>query len=242
MVVDYELLVERFYRTVLCPGDLAVDVGAHTGRHAFVMAECVSGNGRVECFEPLEECRVTFRADPRFAALTGVINLNAYAIGEFSGSSDFVVAQDLLAYSGLKERTYDAQTRLARVSVDVRRLDDLFPNSSRRVAYIKVDTEGGEVGVFRGAGELIARDRPFVSFEFGMNSAKEYKITPEDMFAIWHANNYRVTDILLRPLDRAAFSLSAHQQNVWDYLGIPEERLGGFLQAFRERWGPQLAG
>jgi FkbM family methyltransferase len=50
------------------------------------------------------------------------------------------------------------------VAVNAVRIDDL---GLRRVDFIKLDVEGGELAALRGAGSLIARDRPAILFECG---------------------------------------------------------------------------
>ena len=57
MPPDYEAAVQRVYEAVLDHGDLALDVGAHIGRHTFPMAASVGAAGRVLAFEPLDDCR-----------------------------------------------------------------------------------------------------------------------------------------------------------------------------------------
>lgn len=53
MSPDYERMLERFYCQVLQNGDIAVDVGAHIGRHTFPMASSIGTRGLVYAFEPL---------------------------------------------------------------------------------------------------------------------------------------------------------------------------------------------
>jgi hypothetical protein len=45
-----------------------------------------------------------------------------------------------------------------------------------------VDVEGGELGVFRGARETIARHRPSLLFEHGMGAAEYFGTTPDEVW------------------------------------------------------------
>jgi len=51
---DYELMLEQIYRAALRPGDIAVDIGAHEGRHTLPMARAVGPSGSVFAFEPCQ--------------------------------------------------------------------------------------------------------------------------------------------------------------------------------------------
>src|SRR5262245_38128077 len=124
---DYESLIQLLYEALLRPGDVALDIGAHTGRPAFPPARCVAPGGRALAFEPLPQCRATLErllAD-HHDDLKDVLSIQPYALADYSGDSEFVVARDLLSYSGLKPREYDEPTRIERIPVAVRRLDDL---------------------------------------------------------------------------------------------------------------------
>jgi FkbM family methyltransferase len=225
MPVDYEQLLQGVYERYLKPGDVVVDAGGHVGRHAIPMARCVGAHGKAWVFEPLEQCQEQLikilqaeRSIP-----SNVIVLRRHALGEHDGTTEYVVALDAMAYSGLRERTYDVPTRLERVPVETRRLDS-FMREFAVVNLIKIDVEGGELGVLRGAVQVISRFRPLVTFEFGLNAIGGYGITPRDMADYWEAMNYAVHDILGRPLSSDDFVTSAERQQVWDYVAIPAER------------------
>jgi hypothetical protein len=73
------------------------------------------------------------------------------------GHSDIATARDL----GDEQRPY------RRLSVECRRLDSLLGDVLRdRVGVMKIDVEGFELQVVRGARELIRRDRPAIVFEY----------------------------------------------------------------------------
>jgi hypothetical protein len=54
----------------------------------------------------------------------------------------------------------------------------------RTVRFCKIDVEGGEFQVLKGAMETVRRDRPFIVFEFGMGGADWYGVQPEDMYRL----------------------------------------------------------
>jgi len=223
-VPDFDSVIQRAYESFLTGGDRAIDVGAHVGRHTIPIAGKVVPHGQVFAFEPLPMCRETL-AEQIAKLPSGVSNLITiypYALGDFDGEAEFVLTIDDLAYSGLKQRVYDNPTRLERMSVLVRRLDSLFFDLPS-LEYVKIDAEGGEFHVLRGAVQCLRKFRPLVTFEFGANSIGEYKITALDMAQLWCDAEYKVYDIKGKYLTNDDFVVSATVQDVWDYIAIPSE-------------------
>jgi FkbM family methyltransferase len=229
LMPDFEQLLENFYRTFLKPGDVAIDCGAHTGRHTLPIARAVAPGGRVFAFEPLPLARAEL--DAAVAAGASEIFVYPYALADREGEDDFVVAVDMPGYSGLKTRRYDGPTRLERIRVDVRTLDGLFVDADR-LDYIKIDAEGGELGILRGALGLIRKFSPIVTFEFSISSLGSYGITVADMAAFWTDLRYEIFDIRQRPLNPDEFIQSANAQHVWDYVALPVDR----AQELLRRW------
>jgi len=125
--MDFESLVQATYECILTSGDIAIDVGAHVGRHTIPMAKKVFPHGRVFAFEPLPMCREKLREQiaEHHGELSNLITTYPYALSDYHGEAEFVVAIDALAYSGLKQRVYDTPTSLGQIPVVVRRLDSV---------------------------------------------------------------------------------------------------------------------
>ena len=152
--------------------------------------------------------------DQAVAAGDAGVRVYPYALADRKGEDEFVVAVDLPAYSGLKIRTYDGPTRLERIRVDVRTLDGLFAVSDR-LDYIKIDADGGDIGILRGATALLERFVPVVTFEFGANSLGSYGITVEDMAGFWRDKPYVIYDILGRELGPEQFMEAPSGRRCW---------------------------
>ncbi len=222
---DFEALLQRAYQAVLREGDIAIDVGAHVGRHCIPMANSVSPSGKVFAVEPLPVCRgyLTHQIEVFHKELKDIIKIYPFAMSDYEGKGEFVVAKDALAYSGLRERIYDVPTELEKIPVTIKTIDNLFLDLPS-LRYIKIDAEGGEYHIMRGAAACIDKFRPLVSFEFGVNSIKEYGFTPDEPAQFLLDRGYRIYDILGRLLPAPSdFVQSATSQNVWDYIAVPAE-------------------
>ncbi len=225
MPPDYEAVVQRVYEAVLDRGDLALDVGAHLGRHTFPMAASVGPAGRVLAFEPLDDCRRQLLAELRADSAGSAQRTAVYgwALGRERGHAEFVVALDFPAYSGLRERVYDAPTRIQKRHVRLETIDRMFVPFSRgwiwsrrrRLRFIKIDAEGGEYHILLGAKRTICRNRPVIAFEFGANSIGEYGFEPRELSRYLASVGYSVVDILGRDVsDENVFASSAGLQKV----------------------------
>ena len=157
MLPQYESMLEAVYRAALQPGDVAVDIGAHVGRHTFPIARAVGPAGKVFAFEPLPAAYAELRRKVEYAQASGgdlaAIITHNVALGEEEGEAKFVFVPDFPEYSGFRERTYhDDSLRRERIGVRVLRLDS-YGADFGRVRFIKIDAEGGELMILRGGGD-----------------------------------------------------------------------------------------
>lgn len=171
----YDRQTEEIIARVLLPGSSAVDVGAHSG----VILESIVNHapgGSHWAFEPLPEFAAQLRI--RFENVRVV----EVALSDHSGETTFQHVINHPGYSGLIERPYDHDdAKIEEIRVQVGALDD-FIDESEDIHFIKVDVEGGELGVLRGAQHTILRNRPYIVFEHGKRAAAAYGSTTEEIF------------------------------------------------------------
>jgi FkbM family methyltransferase len=150
-----------------------IDVGAHSGD---VLSEMVrlAPAGRHIAYEPLPEMARALAE--RFPS----VDVRAAALSDSAGEASFVHVVSNPAYSGLREREYPGREQLERIRVRTERLDDSLPEGFAP-AFIKVDVEGAELQVLRGARATIARHRPTIFFEHGRGAADRYGTRPADI-------------------------------------------------------------
>jgi FkbM family methyltransferase len=154
-----------FHHTLYRPGTL-LDAGAHDG--AFALPFAALPGSRVLAFEPLPAAFARLRAafgDP----VPAHVDLRQEALGDRDGEAELVlpvldgVPQEQWASTA---KTYGAlrEPRVAerRVSVPLRRLDGFGLTD---LTAVKLDAEGAEYDVLRGARETLLRCRPVLSVE-----------------------------------------------------------------------------
>lgn len=156
------------------PGTLALDIGASLGLWTLPLARVVRSNGgRLWCFEPNPENLAWLEANIDRNYLGSVAEVHEVALGSWQGTAQLGYRE----FGGGNAALVDADAGNT-VEVPVVRIDDLdFP---QRVSFMKMDVEGFELEVLRGARALIHRDRPAI---FGEFNATWLRMRDEDLAA-----------------------------------------------------------
>jgi FkbM family methyltransferase len=146
---------------VLRPDSATVDVGAHVGG---VLREIVrlAPDGRHMAFEPIPSLA------ERLAHDYPGVEVHAAAAADRSGTATFQWIESEPAMSGLQLPAKHAALGPTAIEVRLERLDDVVDESP---AFLKIDVEGGEEAVLRGAQDTLERYRPLVALEHGLAAA-----------------------------------------------------------------------
>jgi FkbM family methyltransferase len=143
---------------VLGSGGNSVDAGAHCGgilRHLLRL----SPQGEHWAFEPIPNLAQQLRR--RFPRA----RVEQIALSDYSGTDEFRFLPEAAAYSSLLIRPdVEVGNSVSVLPVQVRRLDDVIP-ADLPIALIKIDVEGAEAAVLRGATGVLAKCQPVVIFE-----------------------------------------------------------------------------
>ncbi|MEO5364946.1 MAG: FkbM family methyltransferase [Magnetococcus sp. WYHC-3] len=139
-------------------GGVCLDIGSHRGFMAGVMAR--NGARRVYCFEPNPANLA------RLEQLQGInptldLRLMPLAVGSTNGRASFSLMPESTMGKLSDSRFQPTEATSGTLDVTVRTLDDLLQTGEIEApGLIKVDVEGAEVEVLRGATTLIREHRP----------------------------------------------------------------------------------
>ena len=153
-----------FAERLLQPGMTVLDIGAHQGLYTLLASRRVGPSGRVFSFEPSPRERRALRLNLRINFCDNVV-VQALALGSEETTADlYVVDKYNTGYNSL--RPPNAPEPSSTVAVRVRTLDNwLADEKIDHVDFIKLDVEGAELSVLKGARELLARTRPVLLVE-----------------------------------------------------------------------------
>jgi FkbM family methyltransferase len=160
----YEPEVQTEIRRRLRPGDTAIDVGANAGWHTLLMASRVGPGGRVIAVEPNPSSRERLEHAIAINRLVNV-RVDPRALADHDGTRPFDAPPAGDVWDGSGRLTADDTTHPMTVAVTT--IDALAAEHSLdRVALIKIDVEGWEPAVLRGAANVLRASRPAVIFEY----------------------------------------------------------------------------
>ena len=176
----------KFFLENVSPGDFVLDIGGHVGQYAVMLASLVSDAGCVITFEPDPTAREVLRQNLELNAFTGHVEIEPVALFDQNSEHTFFSkgadSMSSLARSGLGANAQAPD--LVEYRVQTVRLDDYLAEkklSSPR--FVKLDTEGAEINILRGAGKLLQSDTTIVC-ELHPYTWDEFGTSFEELLAI----------------------------------------------------------
>jgi len=155
----YEPHMRAFYESHLKPGMTFVDVGANVGMFTALAAKLVGELGRVIAFEPnSENCRLILMS----ARLNGFNNVKLIPIALHHVVGYALFTSAIGTNGGFLPSVDASLSNPTCTVVPTMKLDDLIDGD---VDFIKMDVEGAEGLVIKGAVRTIERCRPVITTE-----------------------------------------------------------------------------
>lgn len=132
------------------PGDIVFDVGAHVGYYSLMMAKLAGEDGRVYSFEPRPLNNEFLR---KHISANKVKNVEVVdkAISDIVGT---------LKFNSNTGTGTGQLSETGNIEVNSTSIDTLISEGKPMPNLIKIDVEGGEVGVLKGAVQTIEKAKP----------------------------------------------------------------------------------
>jgi FkbM family methyltransferase len=191
----FPLLLEQVLKSA--PAGLFFDIGANTGVYS-LLSKAVCPLREVHAFEPFQSVLKILRNNIALNKIAADIIVVDAAASNEPGSADlFIPTQE----HGLVETSASLSSNFKslhseRVKVRCIKLDDYCHQLGLdRVAVMKIDVEGVEDKVFKGAQEMIVRDKPIIFCEI-LSAAKGWA----EFSSILESAGYVVASIRLNTL------------------------------------------
>lgn len=144
-------------------GDVVLDVGGHIGTFAVPLARKVESTGRVFAFEPTRVSHDFLVRNVRENGVEGIVHVERLGASDRPGTLHARRPEGNTGATFLSEHQGDE-------AVQTVVLDEWWrarsPAGKLRIALIKIDTEGMDCRVLKGARGILERDHPVLYFEF----------------------------------------------------------------------------
>jgi FkbM family methyltransferase len=168
-------------------GDCVFDVGSHIGLYSIYLSKLVGSTGKVICLEPSDKTSQKLKSNFIINSCNNFKIYNCCA-DEENGYCDFFEVD----YEKIPQGTVNSSTimnekisskyfanKFIKIKKEKKSLDNIYrelinKNSSHplNIKFIKIDTEGNEINVLKGAKEIIKEFNPIILFEFHTKRVK----------------------------------------------------------------------
>ena len=187
---EAELLSDA--RARLFFGECAIDVGAHVGNHSIYFSHVLGL--KTFAFEPNPVTFGHLQANVRNNGLTELCQVRNAAVGSVAGHVRAVPGYE--GNSGMATVEDDPSGAVPLVRLDDEVLDE------PRIDLIKIDVEGWELDVLKGADRTLARHRPLLYIEIMKPKFAEVEAHLVDRgYTCWKRFNFTPT-FLFMPRER----------------------------------------
>ena len=181
----YDKQTKRIMQIVLEDESTFIDVGSHKGE-VLELALKISKKGKHFAFEPIPN--LFHKLNDKYGSKCEVLN---YGLSDQKKQSSFQHVTTNPAYSGIKMRTYPKDEQVETIQIQLDTLDNQLKQHDR-VDMIKIDVEGAELEVLRGAKKIIEKFHPIIVFEHGLGASDHYNTSPEDILSFFDDHQYQL--------------------------------------------------
>lgn len=149
---------------VLHTGNTFIDVGAHAGWISLASSRLVGATGQVVAIEPSPALASLIRYHCRINRVNSIA-IEEFAVADSSGIADFFIHnQGISSINSLFEsavaREAPSESPVDKIYVRTRSLDDYCASRKLIPDLIKIDVEGAELLVIKGASRILSKHKP----------------------------------------------------------------------------------
>ncbi|MDR1360971.1 MAG: FkbM family methyltransferase [Rickettsiales bacterium] len=190
---EYELFLQIIMSFFVKPGDSVADVGANHGFHTACMKNLVGPGGKVWAFEALPHLAAKLSVDYAGDQSVNVIAKVLTKPGQSDKTRFCQVFGNDDAFSGIRQRwDVDESKKYTFVMLPQSTLDNEIPESEN-ISFIKVDVEGADFDVLRGARRILLQSRPIVVFEYANDAAAQlYDYSHKEFYDFFNDTGYQL--------------------------------------------------
>lgn len=187
--LEYDRLTKSIMKKVIQKDSNCIDIGCHKGEILQSIIK-LAPEGKHFAFEPIpylhEQLKVKF---------DGQAAIFSCALSDNSGETTFNLVKNAPAYSGINKRKYAVENpEIEEIQVELKQLDEVIP-ADTKIDFIKIDVEGGEFDVLKGAKNLLKTHHPLIVFECGIGASEFYGTNPSELFQFLTDLNYKISTL-----------------------------------------------
>jgi FkbM family methyltransferase len=187
---DYEQTNFSFFKKICKPGMTIIDIGAHIGLFSTYMQQL--SNGHVYSFEPTPSTLALLKKTIALNQLQNKIDVIAAAVSDKNGKANFSIDPEPASVSNSLVQ-YQRTANLQTCEVDVVTIDDFIKTRGLKINFMKIDAEGAELAVLKGARNTINTQRPIMILALHPSAIVARKETNEMIWLFLKEINYTIS-------------------------------------------------
>jgi FkbM family methyltransferase len=194
---EYEPVLTCMCLELLDPKRDVIDVGANIGLHTILLARQLAQR-RLLAVEPTRNALARLKRNITLNGVDSSVTVFEGVASDAPGWLDIKTIDGLEEYSSLGVIGHPsvAGAQFVTQRVEARTLDQLAAEHGLDCGFMKVDTEGMEHAVFKGARGMLARQRPVVLSELSDVLLRKNGSSALEVVQSFEALDYVVTDPL----------------------------------------------
>jgi FkbM family methyltransferase len=195
---SFEPRTNSAYRRMVTHGDVVLDIGANIGAHTLPLGRCVGESGRVIAFEPttmaFERLRRNIGENPEL--VSRIVTEQVMLCDDDGRTPSPLLYASWPLHGDAPRHELHLGVAMETTGAKCRTLDTVMVDRGiDRVSLIKMDVDGHEMDVLRGARRTLARYRPRIIMELAEYSPVADSDTPNEIFGFLRGFGYRFSDL-----------------------------------------------
>ncbi|MDB5255484.1 MAG: FkbM family methyltransferase [Chitinophagaceae bacterium] len=183
---QYEKETNDLLLEYIKPGQVVIEAGANNGTETVLLSRLVGPTGKVFAFEPVEHIHNMLQLNLSINHC-GNVTAEQKALGESDGELYFNVLPENFCNQGMAgkydERSVDTKVLVQQTSID----SLLLQHHIQAIDFIKMDIQGAEIELLKGAEQTIQKSKPLIFTE-----ATEDFLSIQKLFETLSDLNYSV--------------------------------------------------
>jgi FkbM family methyltransferase len=181
---EYEPAITNVISKIVRKDDVCFDIGANIGWYTTLMQTLVSDKGIVHAFEPVPSSIETLKTNISLNKNADKVVLNEFALGDSEKVINIYNSATMPdGHASIsKSDNEDVET----ISISMKTTDwYVQTNNIKEVNFIKLDIEGAELFMLKGASALFRQERPPIwVIEMALDTSKKLGYLPNDLIQL----------------------------------------------------------
>ncbi|MCB1823773.1 MAG: FkbM family methyltransferase [Candidatus Competibacteraceae bacterium] len=176
----------------------AIDVGANIGLYTVLFANLISPTNKVLAIEPIPSVLYYLHRNIKRNNLGNQVIFFEGVSKECSGLAEIQTVIGNEEYSSMRDIAHPSarEMKFLQITVSGETIDNLVKLNSLSPGFIKIDTEGAELMVLKGALRTLETARPVIISELSDRLLAGFNSDTDEVLSLLEGKGYVVIDVL----------------------------------------------